>query len=205
MLSKINDIDTSIAALQQACDERIGLSHDDKSVAFWNLYQCAISEAERIKNDSKEIFSIAVSLRNLFEIYMLALHLRDSEEAVQQWYGQLLRDVLDIQDGLIALFSKHGIHSPDLDSTREKTIESGERNNVKPIRPFNIKEIAKRFDREEDYNAMYKLCSKLVHPSSVKVNLPAAFDKNDEYIKSLIHVAVHYMSLIAEVSANESA
>lgn len=205
MLSEIDDIDVSIAALQQICDRRKEPSYDDTSVAIGNLYQCAINEAERIKNNPKDISLIAMSVRNLFEIYMLCLHLRDSEKAVKEWYGQLLGDVLDIHNGLISLFSKHGIDSPELELARAHAIESGIRNEVEPAKPFNIKEIARRFDWEEDYNAMYKLCSKLVHPSSAKVNLPAAFDKNDEYINSLIHVAVHYTGLIAGVSSHESA
>ncbi|MDP3515614.1 MAG: hypothetical protein Q8S94_00470 [Pseudohongiella sp.] len=205
MLTKIEDIDVHKVALRRVCDEREEKASDEKLLAMKNLYQCAIREAENIKGSSNDIFKIAVSLRNLFEIYMISLHLVGSEDAVAQWYGQILKDVLDIQDGLIMLFSKHGIHSTDLNLARKHVVDSGARNNVLPAKPFNIKEIAKLYGWEEDYNAMYKLCSKIVHPSSVKVNLPGAFDKNDEYLRSLIHVAVHYLGLIAEASLHEGA
>ncbi|HCS63181.1 MAG TPA: hypothetical protein DIW64_03335 [Cellvibrio sp.] len=204
MLSKIDDIDLQIVTLQKHCEELENFPSDETVVAIKNLYLCAIQEAERIKESPQDIYTIAISVRNLFEIYMISLYLKKSDEIINQWYGQLLKDVLDIQEGLISLFSKHGIHNSNLELAREQTINSGLRNGVEQSKPFNIKGIAKQLGWEEDYDAIYKLCSKIVHPSSVKVNLPNAFEKNDEYIGSLVHVAIHYMHLIVDGTKHKS-
>jgi hypothetical protein len=74
---------------------------------------------------------------------------------------------------------------------------------VVPSRQFNMKSVAGKFGLVDDYDAIFKCCSKILHPSSIRVNLQGAFDKNDNYKDVLIHIGIHYLALIAESSKHE--
>jgi len=148
---------------------------------------------------------VSASVRNIFEIMLIIEHISSSDEAVKCWIGQLQRDTLDIHEGLITLFGKHGIHSAELETSRDNVLKSGSAKGVSPAKPFNIKNIAAQFGLAEDYDAMFKLCSKIVHPSSIRVNIPGAFDKDENYKNALIHTGIHYLAIITESSKRDFA
>jgi hypothetical protein len=168
-----------------------------------NLFRETIREAKRLQNAKDDIQSISTAVRNIFEIHLIIKYLENSEDAVKRWIGQLQNDALEIHDGVISLISKHGFNSEALVTSKARVVESGEKQGVVPSKPFRIREIANEFGWIEAYDAMYKLCSKIIHPSSIWVNLPGVFDDNDDYINTLIHVGIHHIALIAEHSKNE--
>src|SRR5690606_34667326 len=177
----------------------------DRTTSVRNLYQEAIGEGRRLGTEGIEFALVCVAVRNLFEIMVLIDHLASSEEAIKSWIGQLQRDVLDIQEGLISLFQKHGVRSLPLETSRDSVKSNGEEHGVTPSKPFSIKNIAEQLGLSADYSAMYKLCSKIVHPSSIRVNLPGAFEKDDDYKNALLHVGIHYLAKIARSARRDFA
>ncbi|MCF2948911.1 DUF5677 domain-containing protein [Paraglaciecola aquimarina] len=71
-------------------------------------------------------------------------------------------------------------------------------------RNFNIRNLAIAHGYEEDYDFVYKLSSKLIHPSSIKVNFYESFIENDKYLTVIIGTAMYFgqkaESLAQEIS-----
>lgn len=204
-LNRIDGIDAWLQVIECQCAKSLELEDCDRTVSLTNLYREAVSEAKRLQSGKNEIASISVAVRNIFELLLIINYLASSDEAIKCWIGQLQRDVLDIHKGLISLFQKHGIRSIELETSRNNVLNNGSANGVNPSKPFVIRDIAKQFELAEDYDAVHKLCSKIVHPSSIRVNLPGAFDKNDDYKNALIHMGVNYLAQIAESSKRDFA
>lgn len=204
-LNRIDDIEPLLKVIIRQCEKGRELQVCDRTTSLQNLYQEALVEAARLRAGESEIVTVCVAVRNLFEIMLLINHLAASDEAVECWIGQLQRDALDIHDGLISLFHKHGVQSLPLENSRSSVLVNGDEHGVVPSRPFKIRSIAEQLGVSEDYDAMYKLCSKIVHPSSIRVNLPGAFEKNGDYKNALIHVGIHYLAQIAESSRRDFA
>jgi hypothetical protein len=204
-LNRIDDIDAWLRVIELQCAKIRGLEVCDRTVSLTNLYREAMVEANRLKTGKDEIVLTCSAVRNIFELMVIIKYLAGSDEAIKCWIGQLQRDTLDIHDGLVSLFQKHGIRSIELENSRSNVLANGDAHGVSPSKPFRIRDIAKELGLVEDYDAMYKLYSKIVHPSSVRVNLPGAFEKNGNYKDALIHTGVHYLAQIAESSKRDFA
>lgn len=204
-LSKVGDIDRLLRIIEQQCVKSLDLENSDRTVSLRNLYQEAVREAKRLQKEQTDIALVSVSVRNIFEIMLIIDHVASSDAAVRLWIGQLQQDALDIHEGLMALCAKHGIRSFELESSRDNVLNSGNAQGVTPARPFIIKDIATQIGLAEDYDAIFKLCSKIVHPTSIRVNLPGAFDKDENYKNTLIHTGVHYLANIAASSKRDFA
>lgn len=176
---------------------------DERIFAMRNLYRETVKEAKKLQNHTDDIQTISFSVRNLFELSLIIKFLDHSDGALKQWMGQLQNDALEIHAGAISLLSKHGFEVDHLESSQARVIASGEQYGVIPSKPFNMKNIAKELGFSEPYDALYKLCSKMIHPSSIWVNLPGVFEVSDDYKRVLIHVGVHHLALIAEHSKKE--
>lgn len=68
--------------------------------------------------------------------------------------------------------------------------------------PFQIKPLADKYGYLNDYLAVYKLCSKLIHPSSLKINLYAEISKDNNYLKIVQKIAVHFSDKLTKFALN---
>jgi hypothetical protein len=204
-LNRISEVGAYVEIIERSVSTGEAKGSDERKVAIHNLYREAVREAKRLQAGKDDIQSISAAVRNVFELHLIINKLEQSEDAVKHWIGQLQNDALEIHDGIIALVSKEGLNHDAFTASKARILKSGETHGVVPCRPFRIKDIAAEFGWTEAYDAMYKLCSKIVHPSSIRVNLPGAFDQNDDYKNTLIHVGVHHMALIAAQSQREFA
>jgi hypothetical protein len=204
-LNRIEDIEPILREVNVQCEKSRRLEVCDRTTSLRNLYHEAIVEGRRLGTEGIEFALVCVAVRNLFEIMVLIDHLASSEEAIESWIGQLQRDVLDIHEGLISLFQKHGVRSLPLETSRDIIKSIGEEHGVTPSKPFSMKNIAEQLGLSEDYSAMYKLCSKIIHPSSIRVNAPGAFEKDDDYKNALLHVGIHYLAQIAKSARRDFA
>lgn len=199
-MNQLEDIEPILGVIKNQCDIAQKQDVCDRTTSLLNLYHEVIIEGMRLQSSEGELPSISAAVRNIFELMLIIEYLASSDEVVKMWIGQLQKDALDIHVGLIALFKKHNFRSPSLEESRETIIANGAAHAVTPSRPFVLRNVADRFGWLEDYDAIYKLCSKILHPSSIKANLPEAFDKNDDYKNVLVHVGIHYLALIAKSS-----
>ena len=164
-----------------------------------NLLNEINREINRINNKDLDLTLLSLTLRNLFELYLITRYVHDDKKAFASWMGQIHKDSADVLDGFISLFSKNNLKTDELLEQRkfiDATLEGSDYNSKGH---FNIKDIAEKYDFREDYSAIHKLCSKLVHPTSYKVNSYNALIADDNYFSILLFVAVFFCTKIEEL------
>ena len=119
---------------------------------------------------------LALSARNTFEIWLRLLHVLASEGNRQAWRDENLTDQLEVYDAILAL------ETPDSPKETKALIlaEVGRVTQLAASRGINRGKklmsghgLAKATGHEAEYDAFWKLYSKLVHPSSWTVNSPS--------------------------------
>ncbi len=169
---------------------------NDHIGALLNLLREIKREIKRIEKNKSDLSLISIHVRNIFELYLITRYVFSENKAFESWMGQLHKDTSDVIDGFITLFEKFDKEVPELKEQKkfiDSTLEDSEYNSEGP---FNIREIAKKYNLDEDYGAIHKLCSKLVHPTSMKVNTHEALSANDNYINLLLYVGVFFCQQI---------
>lgn len=156
-------------------------------------------ELRRLIGNHNDLTLLSLNLRNIFELYLTTRYVFDDSKAFSNWIGQLHKDNVDILEGFKSLLSKKNIRTEQLDAQRELVDSVLADGPYKSKGPFNIKDIARKYGYENDYDAIHKLCSKLVHPTSYKVNSYQALTANDNYFIILMYVAVFFCEKIEEL------
>lgn len=167
-----------------------------------NLMREVIREMNRIITNPIDITIVSLGTRNLIELYLISRHIYTETKWESNWWGQMHKDSIDIQEGLVSLLKKHDGDLSEVKKYIEFCDQTIEESQFESKGGFNIRDIAKRYGHDEDYISVYKLCSKLIHPTSVKINAYQAFTENDNYIKTLSSVAIYFSHNI-ELLTNE--
>lgn len=117
---------------------------------------------------------LALSARNAFELWLRLTHVLASETNCQTWRDEALTDQLQVYEAILTLDGPEEL----------KAVIRGETNRVKQHgiarglnqgqKPMMAGDLAKVTGHKAEYDAFYKLYSKLVHPSSWSVNWPGA-------------------------------
>jgi hypothetical protein len=173
-------------------------SIEDLDVAVVNISKDLVREVDRLIEHSNDLSIVGLCVRNIFELFLIFIHIKSDENALRDWIGQSHKDITDIQDGLISLLQRSNIESPDLNNSKEDILKSAVAQGVEPKYNFNIKALANKYGYQEYYDAIYKLCSKLLHPSSLKINAYDAMNIENRFQSALIHVGVYFSALFIE-------
>lgn len=115
---------------------------------------------------------VALSARNIFELYLRLRHILFSDANCQTWLEEAVTDQIQIYEGLL---STHGPESArrtlNDEIARLRTVAAS-----KDLSPsgkiLTARSLATEVGLKAEYDAFYKFYSKLVHPSSFSVNLP---------------------------------
>ena len=70
----------------------------------------------------------------------------------------------------------------------------------KSERNFNISNLANEHGYGDDYGFLYKLSSKLVHPSALKVNNYDVLTENDNYLNVVLQLAVFFSQKVEKLA-----
>ena len=120
---------------------------------------------------------LALSARNVFEIWLRLLHVLLNGENRQAWRDESLTDQLEVYEAILAL------DTPDSPQEAKTTLlaEVDRVTQLASSRGISRRKkllsghaLAKATGHEAEYAAFWKLYSKLVHPSSWTVNSPSS-------------------------------
>ncbi len=162
------------------------------SSAQVSLLKEAHRELNRLQASLGDLTFVSLSIRNIYEVYLILMHVGADQKALHSWYGQSHKDSKDIRDGFIRLIEKK-----NLDATELREIQNFEDRNLasSPFEskgPFNMKDLSEKYGHLDDYLFIYKLSSKLVHPSSMKVMCYDVLSENANYLNVALQVGVHF-------------
>lgn len=174
--------------LSRFCVRRDSM-HD---LAMFKLFEEISRELKRFIEGRTDLSTTSLQVRNIFELYLITKHVFTDEKGLNNWIGQMHKDSIDIQNGFIELFSNHNENTAELEEIRKFVDDTLEASPYQSKGGFNIRDLADKYGYLNDYLAIHKLCSKLVHPTSIKVNTYDALIEDDNYLKILEHVGVFF-------------
>lgn len=169
-------------------------------LAIENLFREIERELDRFISGRADLTATSIQVRNLFELYLITKHIYSCEQGLNSWFGQMHKDSMDVQNGFIELFRSHNQDVSELEEIRKFIDQSLDDSPYASKGGFNIKDLAELYGYLNDYSAIHKLCSKLIHPTSIKVNAYSAVTENNTFLAILEQVGVFFCQRIEELS-----
>ena len=115
---------------------------------------------------------MTLGTRNLYEINLQTRNIISSVTGLRRWHAEWITDRIQILEGVLELATlsdtsgQRKVISREID--RLKSLR--DRNRLPDAGPSGAKKIAKSVGLLSEHRALFKLFSKLVHPSSYLVN-----------------------------------
>ncbi|ETK24515.1 DUF5677 domain-containing protein [Pseudomonas sp. FH1] len=147
---------------------------NDESIALLNLLS-ANSQCANIFHTSigNHISILALATRNLYELNLTTRSIIKSKENLNNWNSEAITDKIQVLEGILS------IHTAS-DLPQQRKILTTEINRLKDLRkkyelpeiktPASAGQVAKDLESTDEHKSLYKLFSKIVHPSSYLVN-----------------------------------
>lgn len=171
--------------------------------ALTPLLQACTREINKLLHEKIDLSSLSLCVRTIFELYLILMHISTDEKALNKWFGQSHKDLKELTDGFIALGKKHGLdeYVSKLEDVQEFADGSLASSPFESKGGFDIRNLAEKFGHLEDYKAVHKLCSKLIHPTSMNVNSYDALSNNNVFFNMIFCIGVFYSEKIEEYSS----
>jgi hypothetical protein len=141
---------------------------------------------------------LAFCARNLYEIHLQSRCVQINEVHLQRWAAEAATDNIEILEGLIAIdpnntVGQHAILKEEIDR-KEKLLK---KHSLERKKPRSISDIAKDMGKEAEHKSIFKMFSKLLHPTSYLVNSsPAEIQNNETRNTLIIHIQLYAWDII---------
>lgn len=191
-LTTQESISTSIEAIKLFVEKLSALPFSELNSALTNLFKQSLREINQFSVKRDDLTQTSLNVRNIFEIYIISLHIYSDQDALKSWYGQMHKDFSEINLSFKALLTKHGLDTSEVDEVQEFSDATLSSSQYTSKKAFNIKICATNYGYETDYDFVYKLSSKLIHPSSIRVNFFDVLVEGDTYIELITHIGVYF-------------
>jgi hypothetical protein len=117
---------------------------------------------------------LALSVRNIFELWLRLLHIIQSDENRQVWRNETFKDQLEVYNAMLTLEGPESVKFV-IRGEIQRVQQQADSRGLNPGKPPKMmRDLVKETKCKEDYDAFYKLYSKLVHPSAWFVNMPTS-------------------------------
>ncbi|TGN40681.1 DUF5677 domain-containing protein [Marinobacter confluentis] len=156
------------------------------------LFREAYREIERLFQFSDDLTFASLSVRNLFELYLISQHVHSDKKALSRWLGQTHKDSKDVRDGFITLMRKKGFNTKELEELQEFEDRALAESPFTSNGPFQMRDLAKKYGHLDDYYFIYKLSSKLIHPTSMKIMGYEALNEESNYLTTVLQVGAYF-------------
>jgi hypothetical protein len=187
-----NDFQVTAANLKYAVEFYDKKEYSTLNSAMSHILKEASRESLRLISNKDNLTLFSLSVRNLFELFLICRQIYSNEESLHNWYGQSHKDSKDVKNAFIKLAEKKGLDTSGLKEIQEFEDSSLENTPFQSKGGFQIRDLAEKHGYLDDYQFVYKLSSKLVHPSSMKVMAYSAIAENTNYLLVLHHIAVYF-------------
>jgi hypothetical protein len=149
------------------------IPRNDVSASRERLLTAAADSVDLVASDAVDapITVIALATRNLVEINLRARYVEQSEANLQAWISEALLDRIQLYEGILTLGGPKEI-TDQLRAEVEYNRQLAEKHGLTLARkPMPTPELARKVGMEKEYTALFKLYSKLLHPTSYSVNV----------------------------------
>ena len=147
---------------------------DERNVTLFNLLASSTQYLGLASANLESHASIlALATRSLYEINLRTRSVILSEENLRQWQSEVLTDKIQVIEGLLELDTVNTMHTQraTLRAEVERLTALREKYNLPTVRkPLDAGVIANDLGLSREHKALFKLITKLVHPSSYLIN-----------------------------------
>lgn len=167
--------------------KRSGNNRERKFIDY-RILSAAIKEIQRISVHELNNETLALSTRNIFELNMIYQYTCLNDENLREWIGNKAKDEIEILEGMLTLSEKPNSEDEKIVKARIDSIKTtAQNNNYKISKQLNTKMLAEKVGLVKEYEGLFKLYSKFIHPTSYLIN------SNPEAINSLQYKNIFLM------------
>ncbi|EJL6785551.1 hypothetical protein B7489_23740 [Vibrio alginolyticus] len=168
------------------------LPYSTQSSAMLGLFREAHRETHRLLASFNDLTFSSLAVRNIFEIYLISKHISSDQKALYSWYGQSHKDSKEVRDGFIKLMEKKGLDTRELKDIQLFEDQALKQSPFESKGAFQVRNLAEKYGYLEDYLFIYKLSSKLIHPSSMKIMSYDILVENSNYQSVVLQVGAYF-------------
>lgn len=175
----------------------------DKAVMLGNMLR-ASADYLRIAADNIDghVSGLALATRSLYEINVRTRHMIDFDEGVRKWASEAVTDQIQVIEGIFKLnaMTSEEIGRSALGDTMERLNVLRKKHDLPVLtKPEPTVEIANAVGLRGEHEALFKLFSKLIHPSSLLVNDPGFCQSNEVRMTLQIYAQVYAMDTLGRI------
>jgi Family of unknown function (DUF5677) len=142
---------------------------------------------------------LALSVRNSFEIWLRLLHIIESDENRQAWRSEAFTDQMQVYEATLTLQGPENVKSVIQGEIERLKQEAHARGLSPGQKPLMMRDLVKATKCKEEYEAFYKLYSKLVHPSAWFVNMPTLVASEMYRVALIVNAQVYGWRILKTV------
>lgn len=150
------------------------IARTEKRVTFVNLLSTTSDYLELMKSSlNSHISVLAICTRSIYEINIRLRSLIEHQGEMAKWQSEAVTDKIQILEGILSLANdSENVDEQDILKNEIRRLESLVNQYGFPIvkKPDNTGNLANNVGQQDEHKALFKLYSKLVHPSSYLVN-----------------------------------
>ncbi|HMJ07724.1 MAG TPA: hypothetical protein VK468_01885, partial [Pyrinomonadaceae bacterium] len=120
----------------------------------------------------KAVEALAMCTRNIFELNLIVRHTLADPANLAAWLGQCIGDEKDVIEGVLKLVDSPIQARGELNQRLLELDSISKRFGIQSAKPFNVRKLADNEGLLKEYDSLFKIYSKYVHPSSWIVNSP---------------------------------
>lgn len=156
--------------------------------ALLGLFRDAQREIHRLLCSFDNLTISSLAIRNIFEVYLILKHIYSDPKALYSWYGQSHKDSKEVRDGFIKLMENKGLDTTELKEIQLLEDQALEHSPFQSKGSFQVRNLAEKYGYLDDYLFIYKLSSKLIHPSSMKIMMYDILAENSNYQSVVLQI-----------------
>lgn len=185
LVKHLTKLARDLRGVSEDIETRLPRSND--SVAMSRLNLRAAVEVERLRDSlPNSTDSLAWAMRNIFEINLISKYIRKDDEKMKNWLGQMAGDNLQILEGAVKWAEPGSEEVAAAKAQIEHLREIFTRNGIVSTDPVSAGKMAKFVGMQNEYETMFKLSSKFIHPSSFIVNSSVPVGEYHQYLELFI-------------------
>lgn len=172
---------------------------DNKNLLLHNFLTAAAPYVEiAAVNRDGYVQILALCARSLYEISLLSRYAQKDKLSLEHWAAEAMTDRLEMLKGCRDIDPNDSVGQLQTIQTEIDRLETlANESNLKVSGHLNISELAKFFGKEAEHSSLFKIFSKLLHPTSYLVNTTPEEIQSIEIRKTLIiHVQLYAIDIL---------
>lgn len=147
-----------------------------------------------------DIQLLALGVRSVLENLARSRFIMQSDENLDRWLSEVITDQKAIIKGFLSLSEQSNTNVKSLEKELTRLDGLCEKYNFPVVKqPQQVKAMTDAVGLVEDYESIYKLTSKLIHPSSLYINSSSTLDSQVHHNILVICGQLYLISMFSEI------